>query len=236
MKGQMKPRGLQKIMSYLRAPVVIMMISVNHRSLSLRPKNMWHLLGRFDFDVSDMTKKPKSDQVLKPQVDEAPHEASPSSTETELIPDEDIDRACQQAEDKIREQHQPQEPVDSCASLSNASSTAESWDKFAKPKRVKSSKTTLSDKKPPKKPLIIDALLKKSAAIPGNAAPHLRTQEEPSSSTNPSSCGCNIFLSVLQLCFPSYFSSPASRNTPAIVPPKKVRKVAEPNQQQSVWD
>ncbi len=190
-----------------------------------------------DFDVSDMTKKPKSDQVLKPQVDEAPHEASPSSTETELIPDEDIDRACQQAEDKISEQQQPQEPVDSCASLSNASSTAESWDKFAKPKRVKSSKTTLSDKKPPKKPLIIDALAQKISRHPWKRSSTSQDAEEPSSSTNPSSCGVTSSSPSCSSVSPPYFSSPASRNTPAIVPPKRrCARLRSQNQQQSVWD
>ncbi|XP_058614160.1 probable helicase senataxin isoform X1 [Onychostoma macrolepis] len=174
-----------------------------------------------DFNASDMAKKPKADQLLKPQVDEAPHEASPSSSETELIPDEDIERACQQAEDKIREQQQPQQPVDSCASsLSKASSTAESWDKFAKPKPVKSTNTTPSDKKKPKKPLIIDALAQKIRHHPWKRSSTSQDAEEPSSSTSPSSCGISSSS--------PYFSAPGSRNTPAIVPPKKVRKVAEP--------
>ncbi|XP_052444287.1 probable helicase senataxin isoform X1 [Carassius gibelio] len=177
------------------------------------------------FDASDLTKKPKSDQLLKPQVDETPREASPSSSETELIPDEDIERACQQAEDKIREQQQPQEPVDSFAtSLSKASSTAESWDKFAKPKPVKSTKTTPSEKKQPKKPLIIDALAQKSRRHSWKRSSTSQDVEEPSSSTtlcSPSSSSCSSVSSP-------YFSAPSSSNTPKVVPPKKVRKVAEP--------
>uniref|UniRef100_A0A673L5Q5 Probable helicase senataxin n=1 Tax=Sinocyclocheilus rhinocerous TaxID=307959 RepID=A0A673L5Q5_9TELE len=182
-----------------------------------------------DFDASDLTKKPKSDQLLKPQVDEAPHEASPSSSETELIPDEDIERACQQAEDKIREQQQPQEPVDSCASsLSKASSTAESWDKFAKPKLVKSTKTTPSDKKQPKKPLIIDALAQKIRRHHLKRSSTSQDVEEPSSSTTPSSCGISSSSPSCSSVSSHYFSAPSSSDTPAIVPPKKVRKVAEP--------
>uniref|UniRef100_A0A672NI82 Probable helicase senataxin n=1 Tax=Sinocyclocheilus grahami TaxID=75366 RepID=A0A672NI82_SINGR len=177
-----------------------------------------------DFDASVLTKKPKSDQLLKPQVDEAPRDASPSS-ETELILDEDTERACQQAEDKIREQ-QPQEPADSCASSwSKASSTAESWDKFVKPKPllVRSAKTTPSDKK---KPLIIDALAQKIRRHPWKRNSTSQDVEEPSSSTTPSSCG--ISPSPSSSCVSSYFSAPSSHGTPAIVPPKKVRKVVEP--------
>uniref|UniRef100_A0A672RV28 Senataxin n=1 Tax=Sinocyclocheilus grahami TaxID=75366 RepID=A0A672RV28_SINGR len=182
-----------------------------------------------DFDASDLTKKPKSDQLLKPQVDEAPHEASPSSSETELIPDEDIERACQQAEDKIREQHQPQEPVDSCASsLSKASSTAESWDTFAKPKLVKSTKTTPSDKKQPKKPLIINAHAQKIRRHHLKRSSTSQDVEEPSSSTTPSSCGISSSSPSCSSVSSPYFSAPSSSDTPAIVPPKKVRKVAEP--------
>ncbi|XP_016306683.1 probable helicase senataxin isoform X1 [Sinocyclocheilus anshuiensis] len=182
-----------------------------------------------DFDASDLTKKPKSDQLLKPQVDEAPHEASPSSSETELIPDEDIERACQQAEDTIREQQQPQEPVDSCASsLSKASSTAESWDKFAKPKLVKSTKTTPSDKKQPKKPLIIDAHAQKIRRHHLKRRSTSQDVEEPSSSTTPSSCGISSSSPSCSSISSPYFSAPSSSDTPAIVPPKKVRKVAEP--------
>ncbi len=182
-----------------------------------------------DFDASDLAKKPKADQLLKPQVDEAPHEASPSSSETEPIPDEDIERACQQAEDKIREQQQPQEPVDSCASsLSKASSTAESWDKFAKPKPVKSTKTTPSDKKQPKKPLIIDALAQKIRRHPWKRSSTSQDAEEPSSSTSPSSCGVSSSSPSCSSDSSPYFSASSSRDTPAIVPPKKVRKVAEP--------
>uniref|UniRef100_A0A8C1ZGD8 Senataxin n=1 Tax=Cyprinus carpio TaxID=7962 RepID=A0A8C1ZGD8_CYPCA len=180
--------------------------------------------GDSDFDASDLTKKSKSDQLLKPQVDESPREASPSSSETELIPDEDIEKACQQAEDKIREQQQPQEPMDSCASsLSKASSTAESLDKFVKPKPVKSTKTTSSDKKQPKKPLIIDALAQ-SRRHPWKRSSKPQDVEEPSSSTTPSSSSSPSCSSVSS----PYFSAPSSSHTPAIVPPKKVRKVAEP--------
>ncbi|XP_059398476.1 probable helicase senataxin [Carassius carassius] len=259
-----------------------------------------------DFDASVLTKKPKSDQLLKPQVDKAPCEASPSS-ETELIPEEDIERTCQQAEDKIieQQQQQPQEPVDSSASslskasstaeswdkfgkpkplldqikepqqlqeptdscapslskasstaeswdkfgkpkplldqikepqqlqeptdscapsLSKASSTAESWDKFGKPKPllVKSAKTTPSDKK---KPLIIDALALKIRCHPWKRNSTSQDEEEPSSSTTP----CGTSSSPSSSCVSSpYFSAPSSRGTPAIVPPKKVRKVVEP--------
>uniref|UniRef100_A0A8C2CAZ5 Senataxin n=1 Tax=Cyprinus carpio TaxID=7962 RepID=A0A8C2CAZ5_CYPCA len=180
--------------------------------------------GDSNFDASDLTKKSKSDQLLKPQVDESPREASPSSSETELIPDEDIEKACQQAEDKIREQQQPQEPMDSCASsLSKASSTAESLDKFVKPKPVKSTKTTSSDKKQPKKPLIIDALAQ-SRRHPWKRSSKPQDVEEPSSSTTPSSSSSPSCSSVSS----PYFSAPSSSHTPAIVPPKKVRKVAEP--------
>ncbi|XP_016325677.1 probable helicase senataxin isoform X1 [Sinocyclocheilus anshuiensis] len=179
-----------------------------------------------DFDASVLTKKPKSDQLLKPQVDEAPREVSPSS-ETELILDEDTERACQQAEDKIREQ-QPQEPADSCASSrSKASSTAESWDKFVKPKPllVKSAKTTPSDKKRPKKPLIIDALAQKIRRHPWKRNSTSQDVEEPSSSTTPSSCGISSSSLSSSCVSSSYFSAPSSHGTPAIVPPKKVRKV-----------
>uniref|UniRef100_A0A8C1XUN7 Senataxin n=1 Tax=Cyprinus carpio TaxID=7962 RepID=A0A8C1XUN7_CYPCA len=170
-----------------------------------------------DRDASVLTEKQKSEQLLKPQVDEAPREASPSS-ETELIPDEDIERTCQQAEDNIRElQQQPQESADSSAlSLSKASSTAESWDKFVQPKPLpgKSAKISPSYKKKPKKPLIIDALALKTRRHPWKRNFTSQGEEEPSS---PSSS-----------CVSSVFPPPSSHGTPAIVPPKKVRKVVEP--------
>ncbi|XP_056122108.1 probable helicase senataxin [Rhinichthys klamathensis goyatoka] len=179
------------------------------------------------FDASVLTKK--SDQILKPQVEEAPHEASPSlSSENVMIPDE----ACQQAEDKIRQPQQSQEPADPCE-LSKASSNAESWDKFVKPKplQVKSTKTIPSekrDKSKPKKPLIIDALAQKVRRH------HLKRNsismdvEEPSSSTTPSSSGIQSSSPSSSSVSSSYFSASTSRGTPAIVPPKKVRKVVEP--------
>ncbi|XP_073680895.1 probable helicase senataxin isoform X1 [Garra rufa] len=192
-----------------------------------------------DFVASVLTKKPQSDLVLKPLVEEVRHEASPSSSETEPIPDEDIERACQQAEDKIkehqqaedeiREQLQPQEPVDSCASsLAKASSSGENWDKFVKPKplRVKSPKKTPSDKKRPKKPLIIDALAQKIRRNPWKRGSTSEEVEEPSSSTTPSAVSSSS-PSCSSVSSP-YFSASTSRGTPAIVPPKKVRKVVEP--------
>ncbi|KAL0163365.1 hypothetical protein M9458_042761, partial [Cirrhinus mrigala] len=182
-----------------------------------------------DFDASVLPKKPQSDLLLKPLLEEAPHEASPSSSETEPIPDEDIERACQQAEDKIREQQQPQEPADSCASsLAKPSSSAKNWDKFVKPKPlpVKSPKTTPSAKKQPKKPLIIDALAQKIRHHPWKRSSTSQDVEEPSSSTTPSAVSSS---SPSSSCVSSpYFSASTSRGTPAIVPPKKVRKVVEP--------
>ncbi|KAK7143076.1 hypothetical protein R3I93_014289 [Phoxinus phoxinus] len=207
-----------------------------------------------DFDASVLTKK--SDQTLKPQVEEAPHEASPSCTiENVMIPD----KACQQAEDKIRPQQQPQEPpypselskASSTAEswdpseLSKASSTAESWDKFVKPKplQVKSRKTIpseKSDKSRSKKPLIIDALAQKVRRHHSKRSSISPDVEEPSSSTTPSSSGIqssspSSSSSGIQSSSPSsssvsssYFFGSTSRGTPAIVPPKKVRKVVEP--------
>lgn len=179
-----------------------------------------------DLDASVLTKK--SDQTLKPQVEEAPREASPSrSSENVMIPDE----ACQQAEDKIRQQ-QPQEPADPCE-LSKASSTAESWDKFVKPKplQVKSTKTIPSekrDKSQPKKPLIIDALAQKVRRHHLKRSSISHDVEEPSSSTTPSSSGIQSSSLSSSSVSSSYFSASTSRGTPAIVPPKKVRKVVEP--------
>lgn len=183
-----------------------------------------------DFDTSVLTKK--SDQTLKPQVDEAPHEASPSwSSENVMIPDE----ACQQAEDKItqqQQQQQPQEPADPCE-LSKASSTAESWDKFVKPKplQVKRTKTIPSekrDKSQPKKPLIIDALAQKVRRHHLKRSSISLDVEEPSSSTTPSSSGIQSSSPSSSSVSSSYFSASTSRGTPAIVPPKKVRKAVEP--------
>ncbi|XP_067279043.1 probable helicase senataxin isoform X2 [Pseudorasbora parva] len=184
-----------------------------------------------DFDTSTVTKK--SDQTLKPQVEEAPCAVSPSWTsEAAMIPDEDIERACQQAEDKIRQPQQPQEPADSCGS-SKASSSAESWDKFVKPKPlpVKSTKTNLSEKRdilPPKKPLIIDALAQKVRRHPWKRSSISQGVEEPSSSTTPSSSGIQSSSPSSSSVSSPYFSASTSRGTPAIVPPKKVRKVVEP--------
>ncbi|XP_050949163.1 probable helicase senataxin isoform X2 [Labeo rohita] len=182
-----------------------------------------------DFDASVLPKKPQSDLLLKPLLKEPPHEASPSSSETEPIPDEDIERACQQAEDKIREQQQPQEPADSCASsLAKPSSSAENWDKFVKPKPLplKTPKTTPSAKKQPKKPLIIDALAQKIRRHPWKRGSTSQDIEEPSSSTTPPAVSSS---SPSSSCVSSpYFSASTSRGTPAIVPPKKVRKVVEP--------
>ncbi|XDV38190.1 hypothetical protein PO909_007653 [Leuciscus waleckii] len=183
-----------------------------------------------DFDAPVLTKK--SDQSLKPQVEEAPHEASPSwSSENIMIPDE----ACQQAEDKIRQQQQqqqPQEPADPCE-LSKASSTAESWDKFVKPKplQVKSTKTIPSEKRnksQPKKPLIIDALAQKVRRHDLKRSSISHDVEEPSSSTTPSSSGIQSSSPSSSSVSSSYSSASTSRGTPAIVPPKKVRKAVEP--------
>ncbi|XP_077050590.1 putative helicase senataxin isoform X2 [Siphateles boraxobius] len=180
-----------------------------------------------DFDASVLTKK--SDQTLRPQVEEAPHEASPScSSENVMIPDE----ACQQAEDKIRQRQQPQEPADPCE-LSKASSTAESWDKFVKPKplQVKSTKTIPSekrDKSHPKKPLIIDALAQKVRRHHLKRSSISQDVEEPSSSTTPSSSGIQSSSPSSSSVSSSYFSASTSRGTPAIVPPKKVRQAVEP--------
>lgn len=214
-----------------------------------------------DLDGSVLTKKLKSDRILKPQLDEAPDEASPSwSSETELVPDEDIERACQQAEEKIRQQ-QPRKPADEemerdCkqaeeeirpqqtretadlhASSSKASSTTESWDKFAKPKplKTKRSKNTPSDKRDhlqDKKPLLIDALAQKMRRHPWKRSSTSEDMEEPSSSTTPSSSAVSSSSSSSSPSSSSntspYFSASTSRSTPAIVPPKKVRKIAEP--------
>ncbi|XP_067231335.1 probable helicase senataxin isoform X1 [Chanodichthys erythropterus] len=184
-----------------------------------------------EFEAAVLTKK--SDQTLKPQVEKAPHEASPSgSSDTEMIPDEDIERACQQAEEKIRQRPQPQGPADSCA-LSKESSTAESWDKFVKPKpvQVKSTKTIPSEKKDilqPKKPLIIDALAQKVRRNPWKRSSPVLDMEEPSSSTTPSSSDMQSSSPSSSSVSSPYFSASTSRGTPAIVPPKKVRKLAEP--------
>lgn len=184
-----------------------------------------------DFDTSGLRKK--SDQTFKPQVEEAPREASPSwSSETEMIPDEDIERACQQAEEKIRQQQQPEEPADSCA-LSKASSTAESWDKFVKPKplQVKSAKKIPSEKRnilQPKKPVVIDALAQKVRCHAWKRSSTSLDLEEPSSSTTPSSSCMKSSSPSSSSDSSPYFSASTSRGTPAIVPPKKVRKVVEP--------
>ncbi|KAG1932211.1 probable helicase senataxin [Pimephales promelas] len=183
------------------------------------------------FDESVLTKK--SDQTLKPQVEEDPHEASPSrSSDNGMIPDE----ACRQAEDETRQQPQSQEPADP-GELSKASSNAESWDKFVqtkpKPLQVKSTKTIPSektDKSKPKKPVIIDALARKFRRH------HLKRNfmsmdvEEPSStsSTTSSSSGVQPSSPSSSSGSSSYFSASTSRGTPAIVPPKKVRKAVEP--------
>nr|XP_009293373.1 probable helicase senataxin isoform X2 [Danio rerio] len=218
-----------------------------------------------DLDGSVLTKNLKSDRILKPQLDETPNEASPSwSSETELVPDEDIERACQQAEEKIRQQ-QPRKPADEMERdykqveekirpqqtrensdvhefSSKASSTTKSWDKFAKPKPLKTkvTKTTPSDKRDHlqvKKPVLIDALAQKIRRHPWKRSSTSEDMEEPSSSTTPSSSAVSSTSSSSSSSSstPSsssitspYFSASTSRGTPAIVPPKKVRKIAEP--------
>ncbi|XP_056586884.1 probable helicase senataxin isoform X2 [Triplophysa dalaica] len=65
-----------------------------------------------DFDTSVVTRKFKFDSALKAQVTPVPDEGSPSRcSETEAVPDEDIERACQQAEEKIRQQQQSEEKI-----------------------------------------------------------------------------------------------------------------------------
>lgn len=192
-----------------------------------------YVVSAWDYSEFEASVSKKSDQTLKPQMEKAPREASPScSSEAEMIPDEDIERACQQAEEKIRQRRQPQEPADSCA-LSKASSTAESWDKFVKPKplQVKSTKIIPSEKRDilqPKKPLIIDALAQKVKRNPWKRSSTVLDMEEPSSSTTPSSSDMQSSSPSSSSVSSSYFSASTSRGTPAIVPPKKVRKLAEP--------
>ncbi|KAA0719715.1 putative helicase senataxin [Triplophysa tibetana] len=65
-----------------------------------------------DFDTSVVTRKFKFDSALKAQVTPVLDEGSPSRcSETEAVPDEDIERACQQAEEKIRQQQQSEEKI-----------------------------------------------------------------------------------------------------------------------------
>ncbi|XP_055035799.2 probable helicase senataxin isoform X2 [Misgurnus anguillicaudatus] len=181
-----------------------------------------------DLDIG-ASKKPKLNSELKPQVAPVPDEGSPSwSSETEAIQDEDIERACQQAEEKIRQQQQLQKPSVSCASSSSSKiSSVENRDQFIKPQilPVKNRKTVQSEKKDivqSKKPLLIEALaqkvrrhsLKRSFSSPD-------VEEPPSTSTSSSGLSSPSKSS-------SHISDSTSRGIPAVVPPKKVRKAVEP--------
>ncbi|XP_051536202.1 probable helicase senataxin isoform X2 [Myxocyprinus asiaticus] len=184
-------------------------------------------------DATVLTMKPKLDQTLR--LEPAPNDSSPSwSTETELIPDEDIERACRQSEDKIRQQLQPQEPAVSCAlSSSKVASTAEYLDKFTKPKPPPdtSQKTNPSDKRDilqAKKPLIIETLAQKIRHKPRKRSTFSRYEEDHSGWTNPASSGLPSHSPSSSSISSPYVSTLTSRDTPAIVPPKKVRKAVEP--------
>nr|XP_055035797.1 probable helicase senataxin isoform X1 [Misgurnus anguillicaudatus]XP_055035798.1 probable helicase senataxin isoform X1 [Misgurnus anguillicaudatus] len=181
-----------------------------------------------DLDIG-ASKKPKLNSELKPQVAPVPDEGSPSwSSETEAIQDEDIERACQQAEEKIRQQQQLQKPSVSCASSSSSKiSPEENRDQFIKPQilPVKNRKTVQSEKKDivqSKKPLLIEALahkvrrhsLKRRFSSPD-------VEEPPSTSASSSGLSSPSTSS-------SHITDSTSRGIPAVVPPKKVRKAVEP--------
>ncbi|XP_051961438.1 probable helicase senataxin [Xyrauchen texanus] len=185
-------------------------------------------------DTTVLTKH-KLDQTLKQRLEPAPNDSSPSwSTETELIPDEDIERACQQSEDEIRQQLEPQEPaVSSALSSSKLASTAECLDKFTKPKLPPdtSQKTNPSDKRAllkAKKPLIIETLAQKIRHKPQKRSSLSRYEEDHSSWTNPTSSGLPSHSPSSSFISSPYFSASTSRDKPAVIPPKKVRKAAEP--------
>ncbi|TRY95053.1 hypothetical protein DNTS_004687 [Danionella cerebrum] len=178
-----------------------------------------------DADFDAFTKTMKSDRIVKPHLSKAPPDASPPwSADTQPIPDSDKERARQQAEEKL----QQQEPVDPCSSSSLAkSNTAENRDKFVTPK-PQQDKATVSKQKEhqmSKKPMIIDALALKIKRHPWKRNSVSEDVEEPSSSmTTPSSDVSSSSSSTSS----AYFSFSRSRGKPAIVPPKKVRKVSEP--------
>ncbi|XP_051534082.1 probable helicase senataxin isoform X2 [Myxocyprinus asiaticus] len=187
--------------------------------------------GDLDVDASVLTNELKLDQTLKQRLEPAPNDSSPSwSTGTQLIPDENIERACPQAEDKIRQQQQPQEPAVSCAlSSSKTACTAENFDKFIKPKPPPdtSQKRNPSDKRDIlqfKKPLIIEALAQEIRHNPRKCSSLSRDKGPPTTTTStvPSHSPSSSSVSS------PYFSASMSRGVPAIVPPKKVREAVEP--------
>ncbi|KAL7853299.1 hypothetical protein AOLI_G00201430 [Acnodon oligacanthus] len=155
-----------------------------------------------------MTNKPKCDTNSKASHMEA---MTNSVSETQPVTDEDIERACQQVEEQIgKKQHLHTPPVLSVPVPPKPGSSAEKWDSFVQQK-------SLLPRSPTKKPGVADKgrhwLSKKSLLIEPLGQIKKRRSSlnvalaEPSSSISPNT---NTFL------------------TPAIVPPKKVRKPVEP--------
>ncbi|XP_051960453.1 probable helicase senataxin [Xyrauchen texanus] len=194
------------------------------------PVRDYNDLSDSDVDPSVFTNKLTLDHTLEQGLEPAPNDFSPSwSTGIQLVPDENIERACRQAEDKIRQQQQPQEPAVSCAlSSSKAACIAENFELIKpKPPPDTSQKRNQSDKRDIlqfKKLLIIEAL--------GQEIRHnLRKRRSLSQDNSPPTASTSSTLpshSMSSSSVSSPTSASTSRGVPAIVPPKKVCEAVEP--------
>ncbi|XP_037401751.1 probable helicase senataxin isoform X2 [Pygocentrus nattereri] len=153
-----------------------------------------------------MTNKPKCDTNSK-----ASHMEAMTSrvSETQPVTDEDIEKACQQVEEQIiKKQHIQTPPGLSIPAPTKPCSSTEKWDSFIQQK-------SLPSQSPTKKPGMADkgrhCSSKKSLLI------------EPLCQIKKRRSSLNIALAE-----PSSSVFPNTFLTPAIVPPKKVRKPVEP--------
>uniref|UniRef100_W5UB54 Putative helicase senataxin n=1 Tax=Ictalurus punctatus TaxID=7998 RepID=W5UB54_ICTPU len=194
-----------------------------------------------DTDVPVVTKKQKLDSkaCISPEAVEpmqSPEAVEPMQSpeavepmQTQPVPDEDVERACLQVEAQICKQQQPHEPTTSNIQVPSKPSSNEKYD-FVQSKHFKSppEKTGLTDKKGKqwlcRKPPVIEALSQKIKK-------HCRTHNISPNPVKPCS-STTLTVASPSMVVPSR-GCPASSvarspSTPAIVPPKKVRKRAEP--------
>ncbi|MCJ8741079.1 hypothetical protein PDJAM_G00066540 [Pangasius djambal] len=153
--------------------------------------------------------------------------------ETQPVSDEDVEKACLQVEAQIREQQQPQEPTASSLQVPFKKGSNEKCD-FIQSKHSENppEKHGLTDEKSKqwlsRKPPVIEAPSQKIKKHRKSHNTIFRDPAKPCSSTMLTSSSVVTPSTVA----PSrgYSASPVARSkaTPAIVPPKKVRKRVEP--------
>ncbi|XP_049322547.1 probable helicase senataxin isoform X2 [Astyanax mexicanus] len=173
-------------------------------------------------------KKPKRDCSLK--ISTSPATVEPTSSwvnNTQPVTDEEIEKACQEVEEQVSKQQLQDAPTSSTIVPPKPKSSAAKWDNFTKPKSVPlrspTKKLDLGDKRGQqcsnKKSLLIEPLDRKVKKRRSSLS--TASTECPVSSVTPSASMVSersSFVSRDSRLFPS----------PAIVPPKKIRKAVEP--------